>query len=100
MQFSNKQQSDDLTNIVVRLVGDRGLLQNVGNIPSETVHQNVDEAARRLIEISEEGRVEIEINGEPVEPELIGYWRMLAREATDHPGEFDLLVRSIHREIA
>jgi hypothetical protein len=72
----------------------------VGNVPNETVHQSVYEAARRLVEISEEGRVEIEINGEPVEPELIGYWRMLAREAINYPDEFDQLVRSIQRDIA
>ena len=76
-----KQNSDHLAHVVVRLVGDRGLHQNVGKVPNETVHRSANEVARRLMEISDEGRVEIEINGELIEPELIGYWRMLAREA-------------------
>ena len=52
------------------------------------------------MEISDEGRVEIEINGEPIEPELIAYWRMLAREAINYPGEYEQLVRSIQRDIS
>lgn len=98
--MSKERNSDPSVQIVVRLVGDRGLHQNVGRAPSETVHQSANEVARRLIEISDEGRVEIEINGEPVEPELIGYWRMLAREAINYPGEYEQLVRSIQRDIS
>lgn len=98
--MSNEQNGDHLAHIVVRLVGDRGLHQNVGRAPSETVHRSANEVARRLIEISDEGRVEIEINGEPIEPELIGYWRMLAREAINYPGEYEQLVRSIQRDIS
>lgn len=83
--------------IVVRIVGDRGLLQNVENVPAETVHGTAEEAARRLLTIvgSDEGRIEVEINGESIEPELIGYWRMLAQEAIEYPDDFDRLVRSI-----
>lgn len=99
MQKTNEQYGGGAARIVIRLVGDLGLLQNVGKLHNETVHQNVDEAAQRLVEINDEGRIEIEINGEPVEPELIGYWRMLAQEAISHPGEFDHLVQSISREI-
>ena len=95
-----KQNSDHLAHVVVRLVGDRGLHQNVGKVPNETVHRSANEVARRLMEISDEGRVEIEINGELIEPELIGYWRMLAREAINYPGEYEQLVRSIQRDIA
>ena len=98
--MSNEQNSDHLAHVVVRLVGDRGLHQNVGKVPNETVHRSADEVARRLMEISDEGRVEIEINGELIEPELIGYWRMLAREAINYPGEYEQLVRSIQRDIA
>ncbi len=88
--------SSTASTIVVRIVGDRGLVQNIENIPDETVHETASEAARRLMAIdSDQGRIEIEINGEPVEPELIGYWRMLAREAIEYPDDFDLLVRSI-----
>ncbi|MGA7450078.1 MAG: hypothetical protein WBW73_01965 [Rhodoplanes sp.] len=64
------------------------------------MHRSANEVARRLMEISDEGRVEIEINGELIEPELIGYWRMLAREAINYPGEYEQLVRSIQRDIA
>jgi len=98
--LSNEQNSDHLAHVVVRLVGDRGLHQNVGKVPNETVHRSANEVARRLMEISDEGRVEIEINGELIEPELIGYWRMLAREAINYPGEYEQLVRSIQRDIA
>ena len=98
--MSNEQNRDHLAHVVVRLVGDRGLHQNVGRAPSETVHRSANEVARRLMEISDEGRVEIEINGEPIEPELIGYWRMLAREAINYPGEYEQLVRSIQRDIS
>ncbi len=98
--MSNEQNSDHLAHVVVRLVGDRGLHQNVGKVPNETVHRSANEVARRLMEISDEGRVEIEINGELIEPELIGYWRMLAREAINYPGEYEQLVRSIQRDIA
>ncbi|MEZ5788756.1 MAG: hypothetical protein R3D62_20230 [Xanthobacteraceae bacterium] len=63
------------------------------------MHQTAAETAQRLMAISDEGRVEIDINGESVEPELISYWRMLASEALNYPGEFDLLVRSIQRDI-
>lgn len=101
--MSNEQQRERLAHILVRLVGDRGLVQNIENVPEETVHQTADDAARRLVAIdADQGRIEIEIeiDGEPVEPELVGYWRMLAREAIDYPDEFDLLVRSIQREIA
>jgi len=52
------------------------------------------------MEISDEGRVKVEINGEPIEPELIGYWRMLAREAINYPGEYEQLVRSIQRDFS
>jgi len=86
--------------IVVRLVGDPGLLQNIDRLPEETVHETAEDAARRIVAIDpDQGQIEMEINGEPVEPELIGYWRMLAQEAIEHPDEFDLLVRSIKREI-
>ncbi|MFZ1882600.1 MAG: hypothetical protein WAU53_03135 [Rhodoplanes sp.] len=98
--MSNEQNGDHLAHVVVRLVGDRGLHQNVGKVPNETVHRSANEVARRLMEISDEGRVEIEINGELIEPELIGYWRMLAREAINYPGEYEQLVRSIQRDIA
>jgi hypothetical protein len=98
--LSNEQNSDHLAHVVVRLVGDRGLHQNVGKVPSESVHRSANEVARRLMEISDEGRVEIEINGELIEPELIGYWRMLAREAINYPGEYEQLVRSIQRDIS
>lgn len=98
--MSNEQNSDHLAHVLVRLVGDRGLHQNVGKVPNETVHRSANEVARRLMEISDEGRVEIEINGELIEPELIGYWRMLAREAINYPGEYEQLVRSIQRDIA
>jgi len=98
--LSNEQNSDHLAHVLVRLVGDRGLHQNVGKVPNETVHRSANEVARRLMEISDEGRVEIEINGELIEPELIGYWRMLAREAINYPGEYEQLVRSIQRDIA
>ena len=97
--MSNEQYSAPSAHIVIRIVGDRGLHQNVENVPKETVHQTAAETAQRLMAISDEGRVEMEINGESVEPELIGYWRMLAREALEYPGEFDQLVRSIRRDI-
>ena len=89
--------SSTTNTIVVRIVGDRGLLQNIENAPAETAHGTAEEAARRLMTIvdSDEGRIEIEINGEPIEPELIGYWRMLAQEAIEYPDDFDRLVRSI-----
>jgi hypothetical protein len=51
------------------------------------------------LEIDDEGRVEIEVDGELIEPELVGYWRMLAREALNYPGEFELLEQSIQRDI-
>ena len=98
--MSNEQNIDHVAHVVVRLVGDRGLHQNVGKVPNETVHRSANEVARRLMEINDEGRVEIEINGELIEPELIGYWRMLAREAINYPGEYEQLVRSIQRDIA
>ncbi len=97
--MSNEQNGDRLAPIVVRIVGDRGLLQNVGKAPSETRHRNASELARRLLEIDDEGRVEIEVDGELIEPELVGYWRMLAREALNYPGEFELLEQSIQRDI-
>jgi hypothetical protein len=88
--------SSAASTIVVRVVGDRGLVQNLENVPDEMAYGTAEEAARRLMTIdSDEGRVEIEINGESVEPELIGYWRMLAREAIEYPDDFDRLVRSI-----
>lgn len=97
--MSNEQYSAPSAHIVIRIVGDRGLHQNVENVPQETVHQTAAETAQRLMAISDEGRVEIEINGESVEPELISYWRMLAQEALEYPGEFEQLVRSIRRDI-
>ncbi len=99
--MSNEQYSAPSAHIVIRIVGDRGLHQNVDNVPEETVHQTAAETAHRLMAVSDEDRIEIEIeiNGESVEPELIGYWRMLAREALNYPGEFDQLVRSISRDI-
>lgn len=97
--MSNEQYSAPSAHIVIRIVGDRGLHQNVTSEPEETIHQTAAETAQRLMAISDEGRVEIEINGESVEPELIGYWRMLAREALEYPGEFDQLARSIQRDI-
>ena len=63
----------------------------------ETVHQTADAAARRLVAIESTpaigywGSVEMEIQ---VEEGLIGYWRMLAREAIEYPEEFDHLVHS------
>ncbi|MGB8525765.1 MAG: hypothetical protein WCD75_02770 [Rhodoplanes sp.] len=72
----------------------------------DTVHQTADEAARRLIAIEStpaigySGSVKIEIHGQPVEEELIGYWRMLAREAIKYPEEFDHLVHSIEEVVA
>jgi hypothetical protein len=100
-KLSNEQSSAPSAHIVIRIVADRGLHQNVKNAPEETVHQTAAETAQRLMAISDEGpiEIEIEINGDSVEPELIGYWRMLAREALNYPGEFDQLVRSISRDI-
>lgn len=97
--MSNEPYRDRLAHIVIRIVGDLGLHQNVESVPRETVHQTAAETAQRLMTISDEGRVEIDINGESVEPELISYWRMLARQALNYPGEFDQLVRSIRRDI-
>lgn len=101
--MANEQYGHRPPQIVIRIVGDRGLHQNVGRAPEETAHRSAQDAARRLMalsdESSDEGRVEIEINGESVEPELIGYWRMLAREALNYPDEFDQLVRSIQRDL-
>lgn len=97
--MSNEQYSAPSAHIVIRIVGDRGLHQNVERAPKETVHQTAAEAAQHLMAISDEGRVEIDINGESVEPELISYWRMLAQEALNYPGELDQLVRSIQRDI-
>ena len=102
-QIPNYPDRERLAPIVVRIVGDRGLVQNIHqNIDNETVHETAGEAARRLmaIEHADWGRAEIEIRGEPVEPELIGYWRMLAREAIEYPDEFDRLVRSIEEAVA
>lgn len=97
--MANEQYSAPSAHIVIRIVGDRGLHQNVESAPEETVHQDAADTAQRLMAITEEGRVEIDINGESIEPELISYWRMLAREALEYPGEFDQLVRSIRRDI-
>ena len=41
------------------------------------------------------GSVKMEIRGQPIEEELIGYWRMLAREALEYSEEFDHLVHSL-----
>ena len=101
--MSNHPNRERLARIVVRIVGDRALFHNMlEHIDNETVHQTADEAARRLmvIENNDWGRVEIEIHGEPVEPELIGYWRVLAREAIEYPDDFDRLVRSIDEVVA
>lgn len=95
--MSKEQHGHHVARFIVRIVGDRGLHQNVGSAPTETAHQSPEELARRLVGLTEEGRLEIEIDGEAVEPELIGYWRMLAEEALNYPGEFDQLVRSIER---
>lgn len=98
--MSNEHSGHSVAQFVIRIVGDRGLHQNQGHVPEETAHQDPAEVARRLIALSNEGRIEIDVDGEPVEPELIGYWRMLAQQAISYPGEFDHLVRSIERSIA
>ena len=72
----------------------------------ETVRQTAEEAARRLLAIESTpavgywGSVKMEIRGQPIEEELIGYWRMLAREALEYSEEFDHLVHSIEEAVA
>ena len=100
-QIPNYPDRERLAPIVVRIVGDRGLVQNIHqNIDNETVHETAGEAARRLMEIDSMPAVGDWGGVEIVEPELIGYWRMLAQEAINHPGEFGRLVQSIEDAIA
>ena len=109
-QLSNHPKCEPF--IVIRDVKDRSLFHKIYEtidheaVNIETVHQTADEAARRLVAIEGTpaigywGSVKMEIHGQPVEEELIGYWRMLAREALEYPEEFDHLVHSIKEAVA
>ena len=43
--------SSAASTIVVRVVGDRGLVQNLENVPDEMAYGTAEEAARRLMTI-------------------------------------------------